>query len=103
MADAEKFRRELIRWQILVTLNVSRPDAAYDALLLAVIRREFPDATRREVRREADYLADRKLVVVAPSPDDAEWRCDITRDGVDVVEYTVECDPGIARPREKYW
>jgi hypothetical protein len=26
----------------------------------------------------------------------------LTRIGIDVVEYTVECDPGIARPK-KYW
>jgi len=30
------------------------------------------------------------------------WFGKLTREGVDVVEYTVLCDPGIARPR-KYW
>ena len=30
------------------------------------------------------------------------WFAELNRHGTDVAEYTVECDPGIARP-QKYW
>ena len=30
------------------------------------------------------------------------WFADLTRIGVDLAEYTIPCEPGIARP-EKYW
>jgi hypothetical protein len=32
----------------------------------------------------------------------APWTADLTRYGTDFVEYTVEAQPGIARPK-KYW
>ena len=32
----------------------------------------------------------------------AAWFADLTRYGVDVAEYTVDCQPGVARPA-KYW
>ncbi|EME4037049.1 hypothetical protein VYM13_004930, partial [Escherichia coli] len=47
------------------------------------------------------YLADRKMVDLEKKPS-GDWFADLTRLGVDLVEYTVECGPGIARP-EKYW
>ncbi|HDS5467820.1 TPA: hypothetical protein QHY01_004518, partial [Enterobacter asburiae] len=50
---------------------------------------------------ELDYLADRKMVDLEKKPS-GDWFADLTRLGVDLVEYTVECGPGIARP-EKYW
>ena len=46
-------------------------------------------------------LADRKMVDLEKKPS-GDWFADLTRLGVDLVEYTVECGPGIARP-EKYW
>lgn len=54
-----------------------------------------------EVRRELDYLADRKLVTLDKQPS-GTWFADITHYGVDIAEYTCECYPGIARPA-KYW
>ena len=30
------------------------------------------------------------------------WFADLTRLGVDLAEYTIDCQPGIARP-DKYW
>ena len=47
------------------------------------------------------YLAERALIHLDKKPD-GRWIADINRHGIDVVEYTVECDPGISRPR-KYW
>ena len=51
--------------------------------------------------RELDYLADRDLLEVRKEPG-GRWHAELARYGVDVVEYTVDCDPGIGRPA-KYW
>lgn len=101
MVDMHKVRREDIRWQILLTLNHARPLGAREEMVLSVIRATYPDATPMELRRELDYLADRGLVELRKEPA-GRWFADLTRYGVDVAEYTVECDPGIARP-VKYW
>lgn len=99
--DPSRIRRESIRWSILLTLNNARPIGAYEEVVLATIQAIYPDATPLEVRRELDYLSERKLVSVKKEPS-GRWFCDLSRYGVDVAEYTVDCDPGIARP-EKYW
>lgn len=101
MVDMHKVRREDIRWQILLTLNNARPLGAYEELVLSVIRSTYTDATLHELRREMDYLADRALVDLRKEPS-GRWFADLTRFGIDVAEYTVDCDPGIARP-VKYW
>lgn len=101
MIDQVKVRRESMRWMILLTLNNARPIGAYEELVLATIQAMYPDATALEVRRELDYLADRGLVDLRKEPS-GRWFADLSRDGTDVTEYTVECDPGIARP-PKYW
>jgi hypothetical protein len=101
MLDTAKIRRESIRWYILLTLNNARPEGAYEEVVLTTIQGIYPDATPQELRRELDYLGDRKLVEVKREPS-GRWFADITRYGVDVAEYTVDCDPGIARP-QKYW
>lgn len=101
MLDTAKIRRESIRWYILLTLNNARPEGAYEEVVLTTIQGIYPDATARELRLELDYLADRQLTEVKREPS-GRWFADITRYGVDVAEYTVDCDPGIARP-QKYW
>lgn len=101
MIDAAKARRESLRWYILLTLNTSRPVDPHEAVVLSTIQGIYPDATAMELRRELDYLADRNLVTIRKQPS-GPWICGLTRYGVDVAEYTIECEPGIARP-EKYW
>lgn len=101
MVDMAKIRREHIRWNILLTLNNARPIGAHEEVVLSVIQAIYRDATHLELRRELDYLADRELVDLRKEPS-GRWFADLTRYGVDVAEYTVVCDPGIARP-EKYW
>lgn len=99
--DMAKVRRESIRWTILLTLNNGRPTYLYEEVVLAVVQAVYPDASALEVRREMDYLDDRKLVSVVKEPG-GRWRAELTHYGVDVAEYTVDCLPGIARP-PKYW
>lgn len=101
MADVAKIRRESMRWYLINTLDKARPHTTSEQFLLDVMRAIYPDATGLEVRRELDYLADRKLVDLNKTPAGA-WFADLTRYGVDIAEYTIDCAAGIARP-VKYW
>jgi hypothetical protein len=98
--DQAKHRREFGRWVVLLALYNARPIGAYEEVLLSIMRGMWPDATAHEVRLALDYLGDRKLIEVRKEPS-GRWFADLNRYGVDVVEYTVPCEPGIARP-EKY-
>ncbi|MGE4296949.1 MAG: hypothetical protein AB7E47_02875 [Desulfovibrionaceae bacterium] len=99
--DPAKTRREHMRWLLVLTLNNARPVGAYEEVVLATVQGMYPDATQLEMRRELDYLADRKLADVRQGPD-GRWFAELTRYGVDLAEYTIDCEPGIARPT-KYW
>jgi hypothetical protein len=99
--DNEKVRRESMRWLVMLTLYNASPIGAYEELVLATVQAMYPDATALEVRRHLDYLASRALIELMKHPS-GRWFADLTRDGTDVAEYTVDCDPGIARP-PKYW
>ena len=79
----EKARREGMRWHLINTLNKARPYTSSEVFLLDVMRGIYPDATALELRQQLDYLKDRRL-------------------GVDIAEYTIDCEAGIARP-PKYW
>lgn len=99
--DIQRARREQVRWIIMLTLQNSRPIEIHEAAVLQVLQSIYIDCTALEVRREMDYLADRELVRIKKRPDNV-WLAELTRHGVDVVEYTVDVEPGIARP-PKYW
>ncbi len=101
MIDQVKVRREALRWLILLTLNNARPLGAYEGPILSVAQSEYPDATHMELRRKLDYLEQRGLIELKKEPS-GRWFAKLTRDGIDVAEYTVECEAGIARPT-KYW
>lgn len=99
--DAEKSRRETLRWVTMLALNAARPLGAGELLVIGAVRQVIPDATPRELRNELDYLAERDLIHL-DGRDGPQWRAKLTRYGVDLAEYTVPCEPGIARP-PKYW
>lgn len=99
--DTARIRRENLRWLILLTLNNARPVGAYEGPILSVAQSEYPDATPLELRRELDYLHGRQLINLNKEPS-GRWFADLTRYGIDIAEYTVDCEPGIARP-QKYW
>lgn len=102
MIDTARMRREFIRWILLLALNNARASGgASEHLLLQIIQGEYIDATAMELRAELAYLEVRELIDIDRRPD-GRWLCDIGRFGIDVVEYSVEVDPGIARPK-KYW
>lgn len=99
--DHARLRREALRWLILLTLNNARPIGAFEGLVLSVAQSEYPDATALELRRELDYLGVRELIRLDKQPS-GKWFAELTRHGTDVAEYTVDIEPGIARPA-KYW
>ncbi len=99
--DLEKAKRENLRWQLLAALNAARPVGASEQILLTAVRGVINDVTQLQLRRELDYLECRKLIRIT-GKDSPAWHGELTRDGVDVVEYTVPCDAGIARP-SKWW
>lgn len=99
--DLQKAQRETLRWLVLATLDAARPIGAPETLVLSAIQGVPLPVTALELRRELDYLADRGLVEIT-GRESPVWHATLTRAGVDVVEYTVDVEPGIARPR-KYW
>ncbi len=99
--DFGRARRENLRWLILLTLNHARPTDISETPILSVAQSQYPDATALELRREMDYLDSRALIVLTKQPGGL-WLARLSRHGVDVCEYTVEVEPGIARPT-KYW
>lgn len=99
--DLEKAQREQTRWRILKVLDAGRPLPVSEIVILQVLQDAALPITPSALRRELDYLADRRLVELSGlgSP---VWSADLTRYGVDVVEYTIDCLPGIARPTKWY-
>lgn len=101
MPDLAAARRADLRWHILVCANAARPYTASETLLMEALRDIVPGLTPLELRQELDYLVARELLSIASRQTEI-WVTTITRHGVDVVEYTVDVDPGIGRP-QKYW
>lgn len=99
--DMEKARREQIRWLVMVAVNAGRPEPVAEPLVLSAIQGVPVQCTALELRREIDYLEDRKLVTTSRH-EGAPWTVELSRHGVDFVEYTIDAQPGIARPK-KYW
>lgn len=99
--DLGKARREGMRWQLLNALYKARPIGALDVLLLSVMQAIHADCSVNELHGQLEYLYDCGLLSITKHAD-GHWHSKLTHHGVDVVEYTVECHAGIARPT-KYW
>ncbi len=101
MTDIVKARRESMRWLLLNALNNARPLGAMDQLMLTVTQDMYPDTTANELHQQLEYLKDKDLVDINKRPD-GHWHAKLNSNGIDVVEYTIDCPAGIARPT-KYW
>lgn len=99
--DPAKIRREALRWHLIQALYFARPNELCEEVIQTTMRDIVPDVSPLEVRQQLDYLADRELVKLRKEPS-GRWWGDLTRFGTDLAEYTVDCEPGIARP-VKYW
>lgn len=101
--DLQKQIREQARWLILISLDAGRPESVYEDLILSAINAVPVQITRQELHKEMDYLETRGLISISGKEDPSKkWSAKLTRAGMDVVEYTEPCDPGIARP-PKWW
>jgi hypothetical protein len=92
-------QREEARWRLLRAIYFGRPLATADTILWRALHDIALPITLKQVRQELDYLESRKLVEIKKRPD--VWLSELTWHGVDVVEYTVDCVPGIARPPQE--
>ncbi len=99
--DAMRIRRESLRWYIILALNNARPSELVEMVVQMTMRDLFPDVTPIEVRRALDYLENRGLVEIRKAATGVWWSS-LTRYGIDMAEYNINCEAGIARP-EKYW
>lgn len=97
VVNLARVRREQMRWFLLTATNVSRPAGIYTEALLPILQAVYPDATHQEVKRELDYLEERDLVKIKRDPM-LRWFVELTRFGVDMCEYVIDCEPGVARP-----
>jgi hypothetical protein len=95
-------KREDLRWHILRTLDAGRPQPVAEGLIMRVVGDIGHGISPNELRRELDYLRERGLVHVHGGDDQPTWLCHLTRYGIDIVEYSIPCEPGIARPK-RYW
>ena len=99
--DPEKSQRETLRWVLLLALNAAQPLGTGETVLMTTVNGVLPQITPHELRKALDYLAERELIHLT-GRDSPQWWAKLTRYGVDIVEYTVDVHPGIARP-PKYW
>jgi hypothetical protein len=99
--DLGQKQREEARWRILRILDAGRPIGVSEEIILRVLVDVRLAIGPAGVRRELDYLRDLRLAEI--EDDDGEgWVAKLTASGVDLVEYTVQAPPGVARPK-RYW
>lgn len=96
--DLARAQREAARWRILRILDSGRPMPVSEIIVLRALNDASLRLSPAELRRELDYLENRKLVELIGKDREPVWSAELTGLGVDVVEYTVDCKPGIARP-----
>ena len=102
MIDIDKANRERARWIILQTTHVSGSAGTSEGTLGIVLQNVKLYQGSDRLRRELDYLEGRQLIHIEGRNLAPEWGIKLTRFGYDLVDYTIECEPGIARP-QKYW
>jgi hypothetical protein len=98
LMDMEKARREELRWLILRALYAAQPVGTSEIIIRTAVDSIIPGVTELEARNQLDYLTERKLISVEKNR--PVWFAKINNHGIDFVEYSVECYPGIARPKK---
>jgi hypothetical protein len=96
--DMEKARRTQLRWYILRSLYAAQPMGTSEFVIRTAVDPIIRGVTELEIRNQLDYLQERRLIGIESNH--PVWHAKINNHGIDVVEYTVDCDPGIARPQE---
>lgn len=91
---------ESARWYILRALDAGRPDAVNEDILYRTLDATHVKLSPKELRRELDYLQKRGCIQIDDEEADV-WGAELTQLGVDLVQYTVDIKPGIARPPKR--
>lgn len=97
-SNLARIHREMVRWRILKAAEVSSPIPVSEELLCAIVGDLKLPVNQDGIRRELEYLEDKKLITVANRNTARPWEAHLTALGVDVVEYTVPAPDGIGRP-----
>lgn len=98
-------RREHLRWLILYVLQRCTQDVGASEVQLGYMlgaAEGLERLTRLEMRTALTYLMERELIHLDHGDHLPHWRARLTRFGTDVVEYTVSCEAGIARPPKEW-
>lgn len=93
--------KESGRWIALSAIDAGGHMGATEDMILAALMPSWLGATRDWLRDQLAYLESRRLIELGRH-EIKPWRATLTRHGKDIVDYTVDCEAGIARPR-KYW
>lgn len=94
--------KPVMRWYLLQAAAMGGHIGATEAMAQKVMVEVTPgSASQKNIRDELDYLAKRDLIAIETS-EITPWRYKLTRHGQDLVDYTIDCEAGIARP-PKYW
>ena len=90
-----------MRWYLLVAMQRAEPLGCSDVMLKSIMDDIYGEVSPTELHQQLSYLEKRKMVTLIKNPS-GHWHGRCTALGVDVVDYTVDCRAGIARPT-KYW
>lgn len=97
--DSQRARHKNLRWLILLALNYAQPVGANKTIIVSTLGPVMLDLSHLEIHQNLTYLVKHGLItVLSPDSPQAQWVYKLTRLGVDVVEYNIGCEPGIARP-----
>jgi hypothetical protein len=99
--NAEICRRREIRWRVLMAIEMGSRRNVPEQIIWRVLEDSNLLSSNREVRRALTYLENKGLIRV-DRQNRENWICELTAIAIDLVEYTVEPIPGIARP-DKWW
>ena len=93
--DVARTRREDIRWQIVLTLNNARPLGRSRSWRWPWCGPSTRMPAARSCGANSITSRARELVKIRRQPDN-RWHADLSRNGIDLAEYTIDCEP--ARP-----
>jgi predicted transcriptional regulator len=98
--SVSKLRRERGRWIVLRILQASRPIGTRECIISRILTATGLPYSTAELRRELAWMRAAGLVEIIEEEDGA-WAVRMTRDGIDIAEYSVPPPAGIRRPQVK--
>jgi 1,4-alpha-glucan branching enzyme len=94
-AQIKAITRRMMRWRVLKTIYMGQDIGVNETIIHFALNKSDIEVTEQGVRVQLDYLAGLGLIHLTQG---RHWNAKITPQGIDVVEYTTDCPPGILRP-----